>query len=98
LGYPPVLKSYVQNNDLSGFFTKEDWAAYFPELLEREDIVSEIIAENPTGKFYANEEDEEEAVVILKDGSKPPLTDNVHVGFKLAPATGCDKIFKEIGL
>jgi hypothetical protein len=89
--YPPVLRTYIENDNLSGFFKNENWQSYFPELIDRQDIVDQIIAVNPKGEFLKDEQNVEMAFVILKDKTKAALTDNVYVAFKASPE--CDKIF-----
>jgi hypothetical protein len=81
------FRTYVENDNLAGYFQNEYWQSTFPELIDRPDLVQAIIDNNPKGMYVDNF-----AFVILKDRQLPPDTDNVLVAFKM-DSKECDDWF-----
>jgi hypothetical protein len=84
---PPSFRTYVNNNNLAGYFTHENWQGVFPELVGKNDIINTILTKNPKGMIL-----NDNFFAILKDSTKNPLTDNVLIGFKLGGSPECDVI------
>jgi hypothetical protein len=70
------LATYLNANNVAGFFKDQPWQNYFPELVGHEDIVQQIIALNPKVIFL-----NEKAFAFLKDSTKPYSEENHLFGF-----------------
>ncbi len=86
---PPVLRTYIDNDNLRGYFLNENWQAQFPELINHQDKINLIIQNNLKALIM-----EDRALAVLIDRTKAPLTNNVLVGFKLRESPECDKFFQ----
>jgi hypothetical protein len=86
-GVPPPMRSYLDNNDMAGFFKHEHWQTYFPELIAYPDVVNYIITHNPRA-LMGNEG----SMVFLKNKDLPLETDNIYFGLKAKEPCDEDQI------
>jgi hypothetical protein len=81
----PILRPYIQNDNISGFFQRPDWQQLLPQISVA--TANLIIAQNLKGAILNNN-----TIIILKDRNKGYEAENVLAAVKHAPSPDCDKI------
>ena len=85
-GIVPTLtfRTYVEQDNLSGYFQNENWQSEFPELTDEPEIVNYIITNNPKGVIVQND-----IFLLLKDKTKGLETENIKYAIVLAGDKNC---------
>jgi hypothetical protein len=69
-------RSYIESNNIAGYFINENWQAEAPFLTQYPEIVSYIIANNPRALITANS-----SLVIFKAGTQSSGTSDIYQMF-----------------
>jgi hypothetical protein len=87
--FPGTLRTYIQNDNIKGYFETQDWQTAIPELKPHPEIVAFIKTNNPKTKFMSDGEGGE-GLVIYKERNQSELgSDNILFALRLAPAIPC---------
>ena len=65
LNFNNLFRSYLDNNNIAGFFANENWQSLFPSLVDHPELVAYIIANNPKCQFSTDGT----GFVIFKDAT-----------------------------
>jgi hypothetical protein len=65
LNFNNLFRSYIDNNNIAGFFANENWQSLFPSLIDHPNLIAYIMANNPKCQFSADGK----GFVIFKDAN-----------------------------
>lgn len=79
-----TLKTYIEQDNLAGYFLNENWQNEFPLLVNEPEIVDYVLNSNPRGLLIG-----EDLFLILKDKAKGKEAENVYAAVMLKADVSC---------